>query len=138
MSEFLEFAANHWLLVAGIIGVFILIVMEEITAFSGSKYMLDPEAAAIFIQKGGKIIDIRDKEYYNQGHITDAKWVKYETIINKPETIISKDGKTLIYCDNGTKSAELSELLRSKHGFKVHFIEGGLNNWKDSGFTVKK
>ena len=62
MSEFLEFAANHWLLVAGIIGVFILIVMEEITAFSGSKYMLDPEAAAIFIQKGGKIKnDFRNK-----------------------------------------------------------------------------
>ena len=138
MQEYYTFASDHLLLITAIIGVFILIILEELSAFSASKYQLEPEAAAIRIQKGARLLDVRNKESFNKTHIGNATWVKYEHLVNKPETLIDTNSTTILYCDSGTQSAELSEQLRKKHGFKIYFIEGGIQNWIDGGFQTTK
>ena len=138
MQAYIDFALSHWLLITALVGVLILLIIEEVSALTSSKYELEPEQAAILIQKGAVAYDIRDRSLYKEGHIKGAKWVKYTQISDKPEAVLKTDADMIFYCDNGTRSGELTDLLRKKQGYKIHFISGGLNNWIDGGFAVEK
>ena len=136
MQQYIDFALSHWLLITALVGVLILLIIEEVSALTGSKYEIEPDEAAILMQKGAVVYDIRDKSLYKQGHIAGAKWIKYNQVADKPESLLNKDRVMIFYCDNGTRSGELTELLRKKQGYKIHFISGGLKNWTEGGFSV--
>ena len=136
MQQYIDFALSHWLLITALVGVLILLIIEEVSALTGSKYEIEPDEAAILMQKGAVVYDIRDKSLYKQGHIRGAKWIKYNQVADKPESLLNKDTVMIFYCDNGTRSGELTELLRKKQGYKIHFISGGLKNWTEGGFSV--
>jgi len=136
MQQYIDFALSHWLLITALVGVLILLIIEEVSALTGSKYEIEPDEAAILMQKGAVVYDIRDKSLYKQGHIKGSKWIKYNQVADKPESLLNKDTVMIFYCDNGTRSGELTELLRKKQGYKIHFISGGLKNWTEGGFSV--
>ena len=138
MQQYIEFALSHWLLITALVGVLILLVIEEVSALTSSKYEIDPDQAAILIQKGAIIYDIRDRSLYKKSHIKGAKWIKYNQVADKPESILNTDNDMIFYCDNGTRSGELTEMLRKKQGYKIHFISGGLKNWSEGGFSVQE
>ena len=136
MQEYIDFALSHWLLITALVGVLILLIIEEVSALTGSKYEIEADEAAILMQKGAVVFDIRDKSLYKLGHIKGARWIKYNQVTDKPETLLKNDTEMIFYCDNGTRSGELTELLRKKQGYKIHFISGGLKNWTEGGFSV--
>ncbi len=136
MQEYIDFALSHWLLITALVGVLTLLIIEEVSALTSSKYEIEPDEAAILMQKGAVIFDIRDRSLYKQGHIKGAKWVKYNQVTDKPESLLKNDAIMILYCDNGTRSGELTELLRKKQGYKIHFISGGLKSWSESGFSI--
>ena len=136
MQQYIDFALSHWLLITALVGVLILLIIEEVSALTGSKYEIEPDEAAILMQKGAVVYDIRDKSLYKQGHIKGSKWIKYNQVADKPESLLNKDTVMIFYCDNGTRSGELTELLRKKQGYKIHFISGGLKNWTEGVFSV--
>ena len=136
MQQYIDFALSHWLLITALVGVLILLIIEEVSALTGSKYEIEPDEAAILMQKGAVVYDIRDKSLYKQGHIKGSKWIKYNQVADKPESLLNKDTVMIFYCDNGTRSGVLTELLRKKQGYKIHFISGGLKNWTEGGFSV--
>ena len=136
MQEYINFALSHWLLITALVGVLILLIIEEVSALTGGKYEIEPDQAAILMQKGAVVYDIRDRSLYKQGHIKGAKWIKYNQVADKPESLLNTDTVMIFYCDNGTISGELTELLRKKQGYKIHFISGGLSNWTEGGFSV--
>lgn len=85
------------------------------------------------------IIDVRSmQEYKSLGYIKNAILIPLETLENRLEELQkSKNKKIFVYCASGNRSIAASRILDA-NGFYTYNINGGINNWKSSGFTIEK
>ena len=83
------------------------------------------EAKAIMDRDEGYIIlDVREQEEYNQGHIPGAILIPYTEIKAKAETVLTnEDQLILVYCRSGRRSKIAAEAL----------VELGYTNIKEFG-----
>ena len=86
------------------------------------------EAKAIMDREEGYIIlDVREQEEYNQGHIPGAILIPYTEIKAKAETVLTdKDQLILVYCRSGRRSKIAAEAL----------VELGYTNIKEFGGII--
>lgn len=138
MSELTSFLAEHWMLVGAIVVVATLIITEEIKAWLFDRYVLAAETAAVSTQRGIRTLDIRSRALFSESHLENAEQVSYDELMRTPEHHLKAEQAVLIYCQDGSKSTELAQFLREKHGFKAFCIEGGLNAWIKEGFTLSR
>ena len=76
------------------------------------------------------LVDIRDKYEYNLDHIRSAINIPYTYIITLPDKYLSFDNTYYIYCDCGSKSSKVCQLL-SELGYSVVDLIGGYNAYLD-------
>ena len=78
------------------------------------------------------VIDVRDKEEYNSGHIANAINIPLDDI-----TSINYDKETIIilYCNTSIRSAEAAEELVNLGYSNIYNLDGGLLNW---GFELEE
>lgn len=74
------------------------------------------------------IIDIRSIQNYNHNHITGAKHVPIEKLINTPYKYMDKNNVYYIYCQKGKNSILVCRKLLLL-GYRVVNIEGGYEEW---------
>lgn len=75
------------------------------------------------------VLDRRDSQSYQQGHIDGAMMAHdglIESIINKREL----DRPILVYCYRGNDSKELAGMLSSLGYQQVYSLSGGFAEWK--------
>ncbi|URZ04580.1 rhodanese-like domain-containing protein [Clostridium felsineum] len=76
------------------------------------------------------IIDVRENEEFEEGHIPTAKNIPMDSLLAAPKKYISKDDKYYIVCELGVKSKETCEKLSSE-GYNVVNIYDGFDNYED-------
>lgn len=85
-----------------------------------------------FLQKNQNsnlnIIDIRDAYSYNKGHIPNARNIPANYLIGQSESVLSKRDTYYIYCQSGTTSSRVVNILNQK-GYHVYNLIGGYNNY---------
>ena len=88
------------------------------------------EAKAIMDREEGYIIlDVREQEEYNQGHIPGAILIPYTEIKAKAETVLTdKDQLILVYCRSGRRSKNAARELCSLGYTDVREF-GGIIDW---------
>lgn len=59
------------------------------------------------------LIDLRDKEAYNKGHISGAWNIKYEDLSKNLEKILYFE-RIIFYCDYGNHSLKAAKMLADK------------------------
>ena len=69
------------------------------------------------------LIDIRNKVFYDYGHISNSINLTSSELKEKLE-LFSKDKQVIIYCKDGKESKLISEKLQS-NGYNVHSLKGG-------------
>jgi len=74
------------------------------------------------------IIDLRDTNEYNQGHIPSAFNVPFEEF-DHIKSQLSKEMLIILYCHRGSISLALARDL-SKEGYQVKNIYGGINAYR--------
>ena len=75
------------------------------------------------------IIDIREKDEYDSGHLNGAINISMNKIILNPEKYLSKNKTYFIYCQEGKITKVVCNIL-SKLEYRVVEIEGGYNSIK--------
>lgn len=76
----------------------------------------------------GQLIDVRDKETFDAGHILGARNIPY-TMIKSSLTAIRKDMPVYLYDQSKSLSIRTANILR-KNGYKTIFIlKGGYSEW---------
>lgn len=76
------------------------------------------------------IIDVRDKNEYDEGHIKDSILIPLDTLKHDIEDIIKdKNSIILVYCRSGRRSAEASKIIKSL-GYNNIYDFGGIIDWK--------
>ena len=106
-----------------------------IVAKKGEKAMYEqitPEEAKKIMDSGEEhiILDTREQDEFDEGHITGAILIPYTEIENKAEEMIpDKDKLILVYCRSGRRSKIAAENL-VKLGYTNVKEFGGIIDWK--------
>ena len=94
---------------------------EQITAENAKKIMDSGEEHII--------LDTREQDEFDQGHIPNANIIPYTEIENKSEEMIpDKDKLILVYCRSGRRSKIAAESL-AKLGYTNVKEFGGIIDW---------
>lgn len=104
---------------------------ESETSNTGYKNILGEETVKLMDENDDLLIlDVRDKEEYEAGHIEDAINVSVDEVEKRiGEFEDYKDKTVLVYCRVGKRSAQASETL-SKNGFEnVYNAEDGVEEY---------
>lgn len=101
---------------------------------------IEPNDAAKKAETGEAIIiDVRDREEWDEGHIPNAVHLSRGTIeLDIEEKVPDPNAVIICHCGGGGRSALAAESLR-KMGYKnVRSMAGGLKAWKASGLPTTK
>lgn len=81
--------------------------------------------------KNPKIIDIRDKYSYSQGHINNAVNIPYYSLLSNYSIYLNKTDTYYLYCDYGKQSMEISNRL-NLFGYHTFYIKEGYLDFKNN------
>jgi phage shock protein E len=99
---------------------------------------ISPQDAAAKLNNGDAvIIDVRDKDEWDEGHIPGATHMSRGTIeLDVEEKIPDPNAIIICHCGGGGRSALAAETLQ-KMGYKnVRSMAGGLKAWKAAGLPT--
>jgi rhodanese-related sulfurtransferase len=85
------------------------------------------------------IVDVREKDEWDDGHIPDAIHMSRGTIeLDIEEKVPDANAMIICHCGGGGRSALAAESLQ-KMGYKnVRSMAGGLKAWNEAGFPTTK
>lgn len=89
--------------------------------------------------KSGKrpfVIDVRQPEEYQAGHIAGAKLIPLG-ILKQQLKELPKDKEIVCVCASGSRSRSAAKQLINA-GYNVLDVSGGMLNWQRAGLPVKK
>ena len=95
------------------------------------------DAAAKSKSGNAVIIDVRDKDEWDEGHIPGATHMSRGTIeLDIEEKVPDPNAMIICHCGGGGRSALAAESLQ-KLGYKnVHSMAGGFRAWKAAGLPT--
>jgi rhodanese-related sulfurtransferase len=99
---------------------------------------ISPQDAAAKLNTGETVvIDVRDKDEWDEGHIPGATHMSRGTIeLDIEEKVPDPDAMIICHCGGGGRSALAAESLQ-KMGYKnVRSMAGGFKAWKAAGLPT--
>jgi rhodanese-related sulfurtransferase len=101
---------------------------------------ISPQDAAAKSKSGeAVVIDVRDKDEWDEGHIPDATHLSRGTVeLDIEEKVSDLNAMIICHCGGGGRSALAAESLQ-KMGYKnVRSMAGGFKAWKAAGLPTTK
>ena len=89
----------------------------------------------IALNKGAKVIDVRESDEYESGHVPTAKNVPLATVPNSLDIFRSDDDVYLV-CHSGGRSMRACEFLHEQGITNVVNVVGGTAGWIALGNPV--
>src|SRR5918996_1975459 len=99
---------------------------------------ISPQDAAAKLNSGDAVVvDVRDKDEWEEGHIPGATHLSRGTIeLDIEEKVPDQNALIICHCGGGGRSALAAETLQ-KMGYKnVRSMAGGFKTWKNSGLPT--
>jgi rhodanese-related sulfurtransferase len=117
----------------------IVVIIAAVLLFTGCKEakhsasykQISQQEAKQMMDSGNVIVlDVREKDEYDAGHIAGAVLLPVGTIgeNSAAEVIPQKDSTVLVYCRSGNRSKTASQKLADL-GYTQIFEFGGINTW---------
>lgn len=82
------------------------------------------------------VLDVRQPEEFQAGHIDGAKLIPLNQLSKKLDTL-PRDAEILCVCRSGSRSGAAVRQLTST-GFKAVNLSGGIMAWQRAGLPLKK
>src|SRR4051794_21114828 len=100
---------------------------------------IDPAEVREHLGNGVVLVDVRESEEWDAGHIPGAKHVPRGYLESRIEgAVADRDQRVVIYCASGQRSALAAHTLSEQLGYEnVASMNGGITLWKDRGYDVE-
>ena len=126
--EIINFLIEHYYLSVPLLTVLVLLILSN--AKKGGKKISCQTLISMSNRNSALIIDIRDSESFNAGHITASKNIPQNELPRRINEITNIDKSIILVCDMGTISPNAGEALK-KEGFEdIYLLKGGINQWR--------
>ncbi len=118
--------------------LFIMIIQVELSGNVGGISMLSPQQVVNLINRSHAIVfDVRNKQSFKDGHITDAVSVDSEQLGSPSKKIQKfKTKPIIIACDQGMQAPKFAKQLRSQGFETVYGIKGGMKAWQQDNLPL--
>ena len=103
---------------------------SRIREVSARDAVRNPEPGVIYF-------DCREPNEYALGHIPGAVFIPRGNLETKIEAAIPRDGKVLIYCASGNRSALAADTMQQMGYKDVASMSGGFRGWVEAGGEVE-
>jgi rhodanese-related sulfurtransferase len=133
MDRFLEFIFNHYIYSLALVVVTYLLIQDLLdSAFKKFATITPLLAVAKMNDSDTVVIDVREVDEFNKGHIESAMNVPLSKLPEQlPKLENYKKSPVLIACETGTRSASAGKIL-TKAGFEQVFVmTGGMVAWTE-------
>jgi molybdopterin/thiamine biosynthesis adenylyltransferase/rhodanese-related sulfurtransferase len=112
---------------------------EVIRQIRSRVHEVDPAEVSEHLGNGITLIDVREGEEWDAGHIPGAKHVPRGYLESRIEAAApEKDQRVVVYCASGQRSALAADTLQQLLGYSnVSSMTGGITLWKDRGYDVE-
>ncbi len=85
------------------------------------------------------LVDIRERDEYEQGFIPRAEWIPRGFLEMKIEDLVpERDREVILYCAGGNRSALAARSLQELGYSKVSSMAGGFRAWKQAGHAFDR
>jgi rhodanese-related sulfurtransferase len=128
MDRMLEFALNHFELVAVLVGLLVALYWVE-SLRSGAT--VSPQLATQLINRDNAVVlDIRPSNEYGEGHITGAVNIPFDRFKERARELDKHKGQIIILvCKMGQHSGSIAKQLRQEGFTDVRRLAGGISSW---------
>ncbi len=75
------------------------------------------------------IIDVREKEEWDEGHIETATHIALSKLVNDYALQINKNCNIILYCQKGQRSVQAAKILKSQGYENIKSMSGGYESW---------
>jgi rhodanese-related sulfurtransferase len=99
---------------------------------------IDVATAKKLVDAGTYVIDVREPNEYQTGHVPGAKLVPLNTFLRSPASHVSSDRPVIFVCAMGSRSAVASEMAAAVGAKTVYNVEGGTIEWIAKGYPVER
>lgn len=139
MGRLVEFASNHPLLVLGLFAAWGAVMYYELSRRARGVTQVSSADAVKLINKGAIVVDVRESEAYQGGHIVNARNVSLKELQSDQSRLKKQKNKVLLtVCDNGMTCGKAANLLRKAGYEKVFSLKGGLKGWQADNYPLVK
>jgi rhodanese-related sulfurtransferase len=137
METYLEFAANHPILVTALLFSFFMVIFSELRRKALGVTNIDPQAAVELINNDAIVVDIRSAEAFSRGHIVNARNIPADELDANRDKLQKLGPKPILaVCDAGMSSNRAVDTLR-KAGFdSVYGLKGGITGWTQANLPL--
>jgi sulfur-carrier protein adenylyltransferase/sulfurtransferase len=99
---------------------------------------VDPAEVSEHLGNGVVLVDVRESEEWDRGHIPGAVHVPRGYLESRIDAAVGdRDARVVLYCASGQRSVLAAHTLSSLLGFtNVASMTGGITLWKDRGYKV--
>ncbi|MEN3280804.1 MAG: sulfur-carrier protein adenylyltransferase/sulfurtransferase, partial [Solirubrobacteraceae bacterium] len=114
---------------------------------SGSEYVrrvkerideVDPSEVRELAGEGVALIDVRETEEWDVGHLPGAKHVPRGYLESRIDAAVpDRSQRVILYCASGNRSALAANTLEDLGFEHVESMTGGITLWKDRGYPVE-
>src|ERR687884_2195372 len=100
---------------------------------------VDPSEARPHLGNGVVLVDVRETEEWDAGHIPGAVHVPRGYLESRIDGVVpDRSQRIVLYCASGTRSALAAHTLKDLLGYEdVASMTGGITLWKDRGYEVE-
>ncbi|HKU14513.1 MAG TPA: rhodanese-like domain-containing protein [Steroidobacteraceae bacterium] len=139
MNRFVEYVTHHPFLVAAAAILAVLVIVIEFRQRARGSSALAPADAVRLANSGALLLDVRDAQQYEAGHIIEARHVPAAELAGKLDTLKKyKEKPVIVYCETGMASGGAVRTLRAGGFTKVATLRGGLQSWRQENLPLVK
>ena len=139
MNRFFEYVAHHPFLVAAAAILAVLGLVIEFRQRASGSNAVGPADAVRLANSGALLLDVRDSQEYEAGHIIEARSLPAAELGARAETLKKyKEKPVIVYCESGAASGAAARTLRAGGFNKVVTLRGGLQSWRQENLPLVK
>ncbi|EKO5176293.1 rhodanese-like domain-containing protein [Vibrio vulnificus] len=139
MQEYIDFIQQNMIMFLAWVGLVIAVIMSFVkSATAAYKIITVNELTALVNRENGQVIDIRAKDEFKKGHITDAVHILPSDIKNGNFGSLEnrKSDPIIVVCKTGQTAQESANLL-AKAGYEnVSVLKNGLISWSEANLPL--
>ena len=138
MDRIIEFTLNHPFLVSAAFFVVAMLIVTELKRAGGVREISTNDAVRL-MNDGAVILDVRQREQFDSGHILNAKNFPLSTFEQAAEKLAKfKQKSVVLCCETGMESGKAAKTLGNLGFTSLVNLRGGLRAWREENLPLVK